>query len=67
MPVRPADAVAGLLGGCPFVNDDPAEFSGLMDVLTKLAAETPIIRLSVARDDPFEVIINTVLRHFEHG
>jgi hypothetical protein len=65
-PVRPAEAVAGLLTGCPYVNDDAEEFPALMDVLTRLVAQTPIIRLGVARDDPFEAVMATLLRQFEH-
>ena len=60
--VSPAASVAGLLAGCPFVNDDPEEFPALLDILTQLVTQTPIIRLGVARDDPFEAIITTVLR-----
>ncbi len=66
-PVSPAAAVAGLLTGCPFVNDDAEEFPALMDVLTRLVAHTPIARLGVARDDPFEAVMATLLRKFEHG
>lgn len=66
-PVTSAEAVAGLLVGCPFVNDDPEEFLALMDVLIRLVAETPIIRLGVARDDPFEAVMATLLRQYEHG
>jgi hypothetical protein len=65
-PVSPAGAVAGLLAGCPFVNDDPEEFPALLDVLTRLVAHAPVIRLGVARDDPFEAVMGTLLRHYEH-
>jgi hypothetical protein len=49
------------------VNDDAEELPALMDALTRLVAETPIIRLGVARDDPFEAVMATVLRQFDHG
>jgi hypothetical protein len=55
--VSPTEAVARLVAGCPFVNDDAEEFPALMDVLSRLVAETQITRLGVARDDPFEAII----------
>lgn len=67
MPVTPAEAVAGLVAGCPFVNDDPEEFPALMDVLIRLVAETPTLRLGVARDDPFEAVIDAFLEQIEHG
>lgn len=66
-PVSPGEAVAGLLANCPFVNDDAEEFPALMEVLTRLVAHTPITRLGVARDDPFEAIMATLLRQFDHG
>jgi hypothetical protein len=65
-PVRPAEGVAGLISGCPFVNDDPEEFPALLEVLTQLVSRTPIVRLGVARDDPFEAVMGTLLRHCEH-
>ena len=65
-PVSSAEAVAGLLANCPFVNDDAEEFPALMDVLTRLVAETPIVRLGVARDDTFEAVMATLLRQYEH-
>lgn len=65
--LTPAQAVAGLLTGCPFVNDDPEEFPALMDVLTRLVALTPIIRLGVAREDTFEAVMETFLRQIAHG
>jgi hypothetical protein len=66
-PASPAEAVAGLLANCPFVNDDAEEFPALADVLTRLVAQTPIARLGVARDDPFEAVMATLLRQLEHG
>jgi hypothetical protein len=65
-PVRPAESVAGLLTGCPFVNDDSEEFPALLEVLTQLVSHTPMIRMGVARDDPFEAVMGTLLRHCEH-
>jgi hypothetical protein len=64
--VRPAEGVAGLISGCPFVNDDAEEFPALLEVLTQLVSHTPIVRLGVARDDPFEAVMGTLLRHCEH-
>lgn len=66
-PVSPAEAVAGLLTGCPFVNDDPEEFPALLEVLTTLVASTPVIRLGVAREDSFEAVMGSMGRHFGHG
>lgn len=66
IPVRPAEAVAGLLTGCPFVNDDPEESSVLLDILMNLVADIPIIRLGAGIDDPFEAVMDTLLRYYEH-
>ena len=66
VPVRPAEAVAGLLTGCPFVNDDPEESSVLLDILMNLVADAPIIRLGASIDDPFEAVMDTLLRHYEN-
>jgi len=66
-PVSPAEAVAGLLTGCPFVNDDPEEFPALMEVLTRLVASTPVIRIGVALEDPFEAVLESMERHCGHG
>lgn len=66
-PVSPAEGVAGLLTGCSFVNDDPEEVPALLDILTKLVFHTPIIRLGVARDDPFEAVMATLLRCIENA
>jgi len=66
-PVGPAEGVAGLLTGCPYVNDDPVELPVLLDMLTILVDHAPVIRLGVARDDPFEVIMATLLRCSEHA
>ena len=65
-PLHAALGVAGLLTGCPYVNDDPEELPALLDVLTTLADHTPVIRLGVARDDPFEAIMATLLRCSEN-
>jgi len=66
-PVQPAGGVAGLLTGCPYVNDDPEEFPSLLDMLTTLVSHIPVIRLGVARDDPFEAILATLLRCSENA
>jgi hypothetical protein len=66
-PVQPAEGVAGLLTGCPYVNDDPVELPALLDILTTLVCHTPVIRLGVARDDPFEAIMATLLRCSENA
>lgn len=65
-PVSPAAAVAGLLTGCPFVNDDPEELSALMDVLTGLVSHTPVIRMGLAREDPFDAVMETMVRCCAH-
>ena len=65
--VGPADGVAGLLVGCPFVNDDPEEFSLILNILTKLVSDTPIVRLGVGRDDPFEAIMDKLLKWGDHA
>lgn len=65
-PVRSAEGVAGLLTGCPFVSDDPEEFPALLDVLTRLVAHKPIIRLGVGRDDHLEAVMETLLRYCKH-
>jgi len=66
-PVGPAEGVAGLLTGCPYVNDDPEELPKLLDILTTLVSHVPVIRLGVARDDPFEAIMATLLRCGENA
>lgn len=66
VPVGPAEGVAGLLTGCPYVNDDPEELPALLDTLTALVNRVPVVRLSVARDDTFEAILATLLRCSEH-
>ncbi|QQO53776.1 MAG: hypothetical protein N838_10820 [Thiohalocapsa sp. PB-PSB1] len=66
-PVSSAVAVAGLLAGCPFVNDDPDEFPVLMDILTRLVAQRPLIRVGVARADPFEAVMALLLRQYKDG
>ncbi len=65
IPACAAEAVAWLLTGCPFVNDDSKELQVLLDVLIKLVADTPIVRLGVGRDDSFGAVMNTLLRHCE--
>ncbi|HPC83147.1 MAG TPA: hypothetical protein P5234_06760 [Thermoanaerobaculaceae bacterium] len=66
-PVRPAAAVAGLLAASPFVNDDPEELPALLDILTRLVAGVPVVRLGVARDNSYFAVIDTMLRSCEHG
>jgi hypothetical protein len=66
VPVLPAEGVAGLLTGCPYVNDDPEELPALMDILTMLVSHAPVIRLGVARDDSFEAIMAALLRCSEN-
>jgi hypothetical protein len=66
-PVRPAEGVAGLLAGCPYVNDDPEESPALLDLLAALVRQAPVIRLGVARDDPFDAIMATLLRCSENA
>ncbi len=60
LPVRPAAAMAGLLGGCPFVNGDPEELTALMGILADLLAGTPVLRVGVAREDSFATIMTAV-------
>lgn len=66
-PVQPAAGVAGLLTGCPYVNDDPEELPKLLDILTAVVSRVPVIRLGVARDDSFEAIMATVMRCSENA
>jgi hypothetical protein len=66
IPVTPAEGVAGLLTGCPYVNDDAREFPALMDFLTRLVFHSPVIRLGVAKEDSFEAIISALLRCYEN-
>jgi hypothetical protein len=66
-PVDPAAGVAGLLTGCPYVNDDPEEMPVLLDILTKIAGHAPVVRLGVARDDSFQAIMATLLRCSENA
>jgi hypothetical protein len=65
-PVTTSAAVARLIANCPFVNDDPEELPALMDVLTRLVGETSVVRLGVARDDPFEAVVDTLFRELKH-
>lgn len=67
IPVGLAEGVAGLLTGCPYVNDDPEELPKLLDMLTTLVGHAPVIRLGVARDDSFEAIMATLLRCGENA
>ncbi len=60
-PLLPAEALAGLITGCPFVNDDPEEIPVLMDILTNLLHFTPVIRMGVSRDDAFETVMTEFL------
>jgi hypothetical protein len=66
VPVHPAEALAGLLTGCPFVNDDPEEIPVLMDILTNLLHLRPVIRMGVGRDDSFETVMTEFLRNCEN-
>jgi len=66
-PLHAAPGVAGLLTGCPYVNDDPEELPALLDTLTTLVGNCPVIRLGVARDDSFEAIMAILLRCGEDG
>ncbi len=64
-PLLPAEALAGLLTGCPFVNDDPEEIPVLMDILTNLIQLRPVIRMGVGRDDSFETVMTEFSRSCE--
>ena len=66
-PLRSAEALAGLLTGCPFVNDDPEEIPVLMDILTNLLHLRPVIRMGVGRDDSFETVMTEFLRSCENA
>jgi hypothetical protein len=66
-PVRPAEALSGLLVGCPFVNDDSEEVPALMDILNKIISRTPIIRMGVSKDDSFEAVIDSMLRRCKNA
>jgi hypothetical protein len=60
-PVTAGESVARLVTGCPFVNDDADEFPALMDVLTGLVGALPVVRLGVARADPFDAVMAALL------
>lgn len=66
-PARPAEAVAGLLTGSPFVNDDPSELPALLDILSELLYHKPIIRMGVSRDDSFEMVMAEFIRNCENA
>ncbi len=58
--VTTADAVAGLLAGCPFVNTDTVESDRLFDAVISLVTALPVIRLVCTRDDDIEDIMAAV-------
>ncbi len=66
-PLRPAEALAGLLTGCPFVNDDPEEIPVLMDILTNFFHHRPVIRMGVGRGDAFETVMTEFLRSCDNA
>ncbi|MEP0774847.1 MAG: hypothetical protein HRF46_10870 [Acidobacteriota bacterium] len=66
-PVQPAEAVAALLVGCPFVNADSEEFPALASVVSDVAAGVPVLRVGVARGDSFPVILAAVEERVKHG
>ena len=62
--VNASDAVATLLTGCPFVNDDEVESAVLFDSVTALVEKLPVIRLISRRDDNIEQIMSDVKKQF---
>jgi hypothetical protein len=66
-PVTAAQALAGLLVNCPFVNDDATAAASLLDVLTDLVATVPVVRLACRRDDPLAAILGTVRQGLEEA
>lgn len=63
--VTTADAVAGLLTGCPFVNTDAEESSRLFDAVINLVAALPVIRLVSSRDDDVADIMVAVTKKLQ--
>ena len=59
-PVEPAQAVARLLTGCPFVNMDASQSDRLFDVAGSIADRLPVVRLQCRRDDDVDEIMDTV-------
>jgi hypothetical protein len=59
-PVKPADSVAKLLVGSPFVNMDAEQAPKLFDAVTALALKTPIVRLQSGREESVENIMRAV-------
>ncbi len=53
-------AMAKLLVGSPFVNNDEHESQALFDALTSVTTQVPIIRLISRRDDKIEAIMKLV-------
>ena len=51
--LRPAAAVAALLGCAPFINRNPYRRDPLLDQLQALNARLPVRALTFARDDRF--------------
>ena len=58
--VTKAEAVASLMAGCPFVNDDEQASSLLFDALLGLVSALPVIRLKNRKEDSMEGIFSVV-------
>lgn len=57
--LRPAAAVAALLGCAPFVNHNPYRRDQLLDQLQALNARAPVRALTFARDDRFWALLRS--------
>lgn len=57
--LRPAEAVAALLGCAPFVNRNPYRRDQLLDQLQALSARLPVRALTFARDDRFWALLRS--------
>jgi hypothetical protein len=55
-----ADAVARLMVGCPFVNIDEQETNGVLENLTAMVMQLPVIQLCNRREDSVSEIMAAV-------
>lgn len=60
-------AVAGLLAGCPYVNDDEYESEALFENLCSLVERIPVCRLTSRRDDPPHAIMSAIRKVLNNG
>ena len=65
-PVGEATAVSALFAQSPFVNTSVEEASGLLDSLARLVTQVPVARLTVAMENGFSTIMNSVEEGLGH-